>query len=659
MSVPKVPVGSIDTSKPFNQDLEEVRQLVYTRPTKEEISYGFETSGLTRFPQTPTILRCHADFKTIYVVWDRQSNNNHIDHYRVQVSDDKVGWRELRFDGKDWGYDPFPEIEEPPEGEDYSPQTQVFFDSYTITYSNEIAHTAIPYREDGAVQRLFYRVKAVTKNGDESRWSEPAEGSTYYIGQSDIRTDEFVYQPSGGFNMSEYTPELGNFQGATITLGPNSYYGSGDITFSGDATVLEENFYEYSASGSVTFSGSANFSIEGDFVYTGIQGGIDYSGTATVAAAETTLVFSATSTLVESPGVGYVGAVHLCTINDTEHIIIYKNSVDELYAVSATRSGSSYTIGTPEFIAGTFHNAKACHLDGNKFVVSWNDGSQESGSSRIGTLVGGNISFTSPSIFHASSSSKDIIGMYQSVVSSSAFVVTYTLREDIFVDGALEVWARAATTNGSSISWGLPVQLRASSSNEYVSIPRSSELDETHIAIGWVENTTKRAEAIVGELTGNALSFGTKQTLYSPGTIYGVTDLEVELIDSSSFLSLWRYNDAVYGNVCSVTGTTIDDVGQVNTVDDRTNTIDLNPFLSGDTMIFAYWSAGTIKGRILSIDGENIGATAEDTAYYQNYGGQELNIDMNRTGTNDGSVIYTDINGELRIQYAYKSESAL
>jgi len=141
----------------------------YDGPTYAELQDGYNESGGTTTPTTPTIAICKAvGTKAILIIWDRQLNLTNFDHYEVQVSDDDSTWYSLEFDGSDWkdqlGADTDHEVE-------------------------FLVHGGIPHTgdvDDPSGRTLYYRVRRVTKAAAVSNWSSSANATAKTVAAGDI-----------------------------------------------------------------------------------------------------------------------------------------------------------------------------------------------------------------------------------------------------------------------------------------------------------------------------------------------------------------------------------------------------------------------------------------------------------------------------------------
>ena len=215
-------------------------------------------------------------------------------------------------------------------------------------------------------------------------------------------------------------------------------------------------------------------------------------------------------------------------------------------AIVGTVSGSDITFGSEHVYNsdGSYYNSLSS-LSEAKFVVAYQDGGSSpfSGTAIMGEVSGSSITFGSEYEFNADET------RYISVtaLSESQFVVTY---ED---DGNSDYGtAIIGKVSGNSITFGTE-QVFNTASSWYISITAMSQ-DKFVIAYSDTGNSD-HGTAIVGDVFGNSIAFGSEYSFHSADTRYiSVTRLSdkqfvVAYIDPGSSFSF--HGMAKIGDVAS------------------------------------------------------------------------------------------------------------
>ena len=144
-----------------------IQRIDETKITPEEVVEGFDRGGGTTTPAAP-VLQAWASGRAVRLTWDRQYLLTNLDYYELQVSQDGTNWYSLQNDGDDWA------------------DTA---DATTRHDAEEYRHVAIPL--DGtddypSSRTLSYRVRRVTRAGDESAWSNTAQATAHAMTAGDL-----------------------------------------------------------------------------------------------------------------------------------------------------------------------------------------------------------------------------------------------------------------------------------------------------------------------------------------------------------------------------------------------------------------------------------------------------------------------------------------
>lgn len=210
----------------MDQSYFKLLDLIKDKVSKDELMYeGFESLYGNKQIRPPVMDYAHGDFRTIHVGWIPPFSYTKTSHYFIQVSDDKINWRGLRFDGQDFGDE---------------------IGTITTTYSTNIAHTHIPFKDE-QIRILYYRAATVSKDGEISEWSNPITGNTFFVEQSDIRGENFIYPLQGTIQLS-----------SEFDTGQFSYIAEGGMTISGAATW--DGWFDY-----IAYNGTGEIKLTSSF----------------------------------------------------------------------------------------------------------------------------------------------------------------------------------------------------------------------------------------------------------------------------------------------------------------------------------------------------------------------------------------------------------
>mgnify|MGYP003647639108 CR=1 FL=1 len=244
-------------------------------------------------------------------------------------------------------------------------------------------------------------------------------------------------------------------------------------------------------------------------------------------------------------------ADHTTAVFDSDSnkvVIAYRDegNSDHGTAVVGTVSGTTISYGTPVVFEAAASSWTVAVFDSNsnKVVIAYRDeGNSNYGTAIVGTVSGTSISFGTPVVFN-SANSYYMGGTFDS--SNNKVVIAYS-------DGTMK--AIVATVSGTSVSFGTAVQFDAASTTKRPSAAFDSNAGK--VVIAWGDNVSAAGTAIVGTVSGTAISFGTEVGFEAGGTYFTAT-----IFDSNAGKVVIAYSDG--GNsyyataiVGTVSGTTI------------------------------------------------------------------------------------------------------
>ena len=215
-------------------------------------------------------------------------------------------------------------------------------------------------------------------------------------------------------------------------------------------------------------------------------------------------------------------------------------------AITETPEG----VGTPVVFEGaiSIYNSATYDSTNNKVVIAYNDaGNSNYGTAVVGTVSGTSISFGTPVVFESATST------YNSATYDSTNGKVVIAYRDVGNSGYGT--AIVGTVSGTAISFGTPVVFESASSL-YISATYDSTNNKVVIAYQDAGNSSY-GTAIVGTVSGTAISFGTavvfeSATSNSMSAVYDSTNGKVIIAYSDAGNS--NYGTAVVG---TVSGTSI------------------------------------------------------------------------------------------------------
>ena len=273
----------------------------------------------------------------------------------------------------------------------------------------------------------------------------------------------------------------------------------------------------------------------------------DY-GTAVVGTVSGTSVSWGTAVVFEAAATTYISATFDSASNKV--VIAYCDVANSNYgtAIVGTVSGTAISFGTPvvfEAAAATFI-AATFDSDSNKVVIVYRDaGNSEYGTAIVGTVSGTSISFGTAVVFHTYNS-QNMSATFDS--TANKVVISYTPANTDYGN------AIVGTVSGTAISFGTAV-IFESAGTQYISSAFDSNLNKVVISYRDSGNADK-GTAVVGTVSGTAISFGTA-VVYSTDTANNST-----IFDSNSnkiVISYRHLGNSGYGTsiVGTVSGTAI------------------------------------------------------------------------------------------------------
>ena len=237
-------------------------------------------------------------------------------------------------------------------------------------------------------------------------------------------------------------------------------------------------------------------------------------------------------------------APKVTSLSPTQFVVAYNDPGNSDYGTAriGTVTGTDITFG-PAYVFNTsvtYHISVSVFSEG-KFVVAYNDnGNSSYGTTIIGTVSGSDITFGSEHVYNPDGS------YYNSVssLSETKFIVAYQ-------DGGSSPFSGTAIVgeaSGGSITFGSEYEFNADETR-YIS---ATALSESQFAIAYEDvGNSYYGTTIIGDVSGNSITFGTEQVFNTASSWY----ISVTTISEDKFIIAYSdtgnsdYGTAIVGDV--------------------------------------------------------------------------------------------------------------
>ena len=271
-------------------------------------------------------------------------------------------------------------------------------------------------------------------------------------------------------------------------------------------------------------------------------------GTAIVGTVSSNSISFGTAVVFESAATESIAATF--DTNSNKVVLCYKDSGNSSRGTSivGTVSGTGISFGS----AVVFDTSTASDLsatfdtDTNKVIFAYQQGGTNTGRAVVGAVSGTNISFGSTVAFDSAGG-----GWISVTYDSSASKVVIAFTDDSNSYGT----AIVGTVSGTAISFGTKVVFESASSR-YMSAAYDSSNNKVIIGYSDLGNSTY-ATAVVGTVSGTAISFGTP-VVFESAAVYSLS-ATYDIAAGKVTISYSDDGNGQYGTLISgtVSGTTI------------------------------------------------------------------------------------------------------
>ena len=384
-------------------------------------------------------------------------------------------------------------------------------DAITASFDSNVNKVVIQYRDGGNSD--YGTIVFGTVDGNAITFTSPTVFNTANTGANSSVFDSnankvvIAYQDAG--NSSQGTAVVVQAAGSSTNLTSENYIGmSGGVAFvsaSADQAIGTETNFE---TGGRVEHLSAAYDANAQKVVIAYRDNTNSNyGTAIVGTVSGTSISFGTAVVYHADATNYSSVVY--DGNAQKVVIAYQddNDSNKGTAIVGTISGTSISFGSPT-VFDTDNSFINTVYDSNaqKIVISYNDGgNSDYGTAVVGTVSGTSISFGTPVVFATSDTRLNDI-----VYDSTAQKVVVAYRDVGNSDAGTAV---VGTVSGTSISFGTPVVFD-SGGTDRLSACYDTEADAVVVFYGDGGNSYY-GTAIVGNVSGTSISFGTKQVFES------------------------------------------------------------------------------------------------------------------------------------------------
>lgn len=311
--------------------------------------------------------------------------------------------------------------------------------------------------------------------------------------------------------------------------------------------------------------------------------------------------------------------------NSNKVVIAYEdnNNAGKGTAVVGTVSGGSITFGTPVVFetASAESISMAFDSNSNKVVIAYEDDlNSDYGAAIVGTVSGTSISFGTKVVFHSGDST-----YLSAVFDSNANKIVISWRS---ITGEDVARAIVGNVSGTSISFGTSVVFHSNTST-WLSSAFDSNLNK--VVIAWRDSIQDKGFAIVGTVSGTSISFGTAVAFNDKDVDYTSTTFDstsnkivIGFRSYNAIISPYRITVCPAVVVGTVSGTSIS-FGTVNLFENTNGSssyayINVIYDLNRNKTLFCYRDTFSLVTALGTVSGSNISFTALNATFdYGNY----------------------------------------
>ena len=368
-----------------------------------------------------------------------------------------------------------------------------------ISYKKDSANPAVGTLNVGTVSGTTISLEAAVSFTSQSL------GSNTYGAAYDSTNNQLVYV----YGQNSQTNNARTYSATSTNLTAENFIGfsGGAVEVSGSANQVIGSETNFETGGRVEHL-SAAYDANAQKVVIAYRDNTNSNyGTAIVGTVSGTSITFGTAVVYHADATNYSSIVY--DENAQKVVIAYQddNDSNKGTAIVGTVSGTGISFGSPTvFDTDNAYINTVYDANAQKIVISYNDGgNSDYGTAVVGTVSGASISFGTPVVFTTTDTRINDI-----VYDSTAQKVVVAYRNFDASDAGTAV---VGTVSGTSISFGTPVVFD-SGGTDRLSATYDTVADAVVIFYGDKANSYY-GTAIVGNVSGTSIAFGTKQVFES------------------------------------------------------------------------------------------------------------------------------------------------
>jgi len=227
--------------------------------------------------------------------------------------------------------------------------------------------------------------------------------------------------------------------------------------------------------------------------------------------------------------------ISVAAFSSTKLVVAYKDANDSNHGTAriGTVSGTDITFGTEaEFSTGQSRYHSVAILGSDHFVVVYrHDADSGHGTASAGHVTGTSISFGAQAEFLSASAARYTAAV---ALDSSRFVVAYQ-------EGSNDYgWARVGTVSGTEITFGAVSQFLGSGVTYIAATALGAS---TFVVFYQDESDAYSGASNVGTVSGTDITFGARvEFMNNPGPLGGAYVMSADRLSATAFVVVWRDN---------------------------------------------------------------------------------------------------------------------
>ena len=339
--------------------------------------------------------------------------------------------------------------------------------------------------------------------------------------------------------------------------------------------------------------------------------------------------------------------ISMVALSSDKIAVSYTDTINSSFGttVIGTITGTTIAWGTPSvFESASTNFISSSALSADKIAISYSDiGNTNFGTTIIGTVAGNAVAFGTASVFESASTN------YISTAALSADKISINYNDQGNTNFGTGI---IGSVSGTSISWGSPVVFKAASTSNISSTALSSD----KIAISYSDmSNAEFGTAVIGTIANNTLSFGTASVFesystYDPGNTFIANSAIIALSSDKIVISYQDHGNSKHGTtiIGNISGTAI--TWNTATVFENARTEFISALvLSPDKIALGYQDVGNSSFGTFTINSMEpyLGVSKNACSVDQTCSVAIKGVVSNLSSLSTGAVYYTGADGVL------------